>query len=114
VEPAEAEVAVSDERTHAEIDSEHHCSGVASMDRLGSKGCWPHRVILLCDRRAEERHDFLTHDLADGPFVSMNSLHHQFEVRIEDSARLLRIAVGEQLHRVLRSAKRTGTCFRSP
>jgi hypothetical protein len=37
----------------------------------------------------------------DGAFVAMHGLHHPFEDRIEDLARFLRIAVGQQLHRAL-------------
>jgi hypothetical protein len=53
------------------------------------------------ERRAEERHDSVTHYLVHCALVAMHRLHHPFEHRIQDLARLLGIAVGEQLHRAL-------------
>jgi hypothetical protein len=35
------------------------------------------------------------------PFVEVDRFHHQLEYGVEDLARLLGIAVGEQLHRAL-------------
>ena len=61
----------------------------------------PHRVILVRERRAEQRHDAVAHHLVDGALVAMDGLHHPFEHRVEELARLLGIAVGEQLHRAL-------------
>ena len=61
----------------------------------------PHRVILVRERRAEERHDPVAHHLVDGAFVAVHGLHHPFENGVEDLARFLRITVGEQLHRPL-------------
>jgi hypothetical protein len=40
----------------------------------------------------------------------VRSLHHQVENRIEDLAGIL-IAIGQQLYRPFRSAKRTVTCW---
>jgi hypothetical protein len=61
----------------------------------------PHGVILVGERRAEQRHDAVTHDLVHRPLVAMDRLHHPFEHRIEQLARLLGIAVREHLHRAL-------------
>jgi hypothetical protein len=61
----------------------------------------PHRVILVSERRPEEGHDAVAHDLVDGALVAVHGLHHSLQYRVEDLARLLRIAVGEQLHRAL-------------
>ena len=58
-------------------------------------------VVFVGDRRTEERHDPVAHDLVDGALVAVDGLHHQLEDRIENPAGLLRIAVGEQLHRAL-------------
>jgi len=58
-----------------------------------------HRVILMGERRAEERHDPVAHDLIDGALVAVDRLHHPLEYRIEDLPRVLGIALGEQLHR---------------
>ena len=61
----------------------------------------PHRVILVGERRAEERHDAVAHYLVDSALVAMDRLHHPLEHGVEELARLLGIAVGEQLHRAL-------------
>ena len=58
-------------------------------------------VILVGERRAEQRHDPVAHDLVDGALVAVDGLHHPFEHGVEELARLLGIAVGEQLHRAL-------------
>jgi hypothetical protein len=60
-----------------------------------------HPVILVCERRAEERHDAVAHHLVDGALVVVDGLHHQLEDGVQDLARLLGVAVGEQLHRAL-------------
>jgi len=65
-------------------------------------------VILVGERRAEEGHDAVAHDLVDGPFVAVDGLHHPLEHGIEDLARLLGIAVGEQLHGALEVGEEHG------
>jgi hypothetical protein len=52
-------------------------------------------MILVSDRRPKERHDPVTHHLVHRPLVPVNGLHHQLEHRVEDFARLLRIAIRE-------------------
>ena len=71
-------------------------------------------MIFMRERGPEQRHDPVAHNLVDGAFVAMDGLHHPLEDWVEELARLLGVAVGEQLHRALRSAKRTVTCLRSP
>src|SRR5256712_3092447 len=61
----------------------------------------PHGVVLVSEGRAEERHDPIAHDLVLRALVAVDGLHHSLEQRIEDLARLLGIAVGEELHRAL-------------
>ena len=61
----------------------------------------PHRVILVGERRAEQRHDAVAHHLIDGALVVMDGLHHVFEDGVEEFARLLGITVGQQFHRAL-------------
>ena len=61
----------------------------------------PHRVVLVGERRAEERHDPVAHDLVHGALVAVDGLHHPLEDGVEELARLLGVAVGEQLHRAL-------------
>jgi hypothetical protein len=60
-----------------------------------------HRVILMGQRRAEQRHDAIAHDLVDGALVAVDGLHHPLEDGVEELARLLGVPVGEQLHRAL-------------
>ena len=67
-----------------------------------------HRVVLVGERRAEQRHDAVAHDLVHGALVAMHGLHHPLEHGIEELARLLGIAVGEQLHRALEVGEEHG------
>ena len=55
-------------------------------------------MILMGDRRPEEGHDAVAHDLVDGAFVAVHGRHHALEHRVEELPRLLGIAVGQQLH----------------
>jgi hypothetical protein len=55
----------------------------------------------MTQRRTEQGHDPVAHDLVDGPLIAVDGLHHVFEDRVEQLASLFRIAVGEQLHRAL-------------
>ena len=68
----------------------------------------PHRVILVRERRAEQRHDPVTHHLVDGALVAVHGLHHPFEHGVEDLARFLGVAIGEQLHRPLEVGEQHG------
>ena len=58
-------------------------------------------MVLVGQRRAEERHDPVAHDLVDGALVAVDGLHHPLEDRVEELPRLLGVAVGQQLHRAL-------------
>jgi hypothetical protein len=58
-------------------------------------------VVFVRQRRAEERHDPVAHDLVDGALVAMDRFHHVFEDGVEELPRLLRVAVSQQLHRAL-------------
>ena len=60
-----------------------------------------HRVVLAGERRPEQRHEPVAHDLGDGALVAMDRLHHVLERLLEDARDLLGIALGEQLHRAL-------------
>jgi hypothetical protein len=61
----------------------------------------PYGVILVGERGTEERHDPVAHHLIDRALVAVDRLHHSLEHRIEELARLLGVAVGEQLHGAL-------------
>ena len=67
-----------------------------------------HRVVLVGERRAEERHDPVAHHLIHRAFVAVDRLHHALQHGVEDLARLLRIAVGEELHRALEVGEEDG------
>ena len=41
----------------------------------------PHRVVLVRERGAEERHDAVAHHLADGALVAVDRLHHHARER---------------------------------
>jgi hypothetical protein len=58
-------------------------------------------VVLVRERRAEQRHDPVAHDLVHRPLVPVDRLHHPFEHRVEKLTGFLGIPVGEQLHRPL-------------
>jgi hypothetical protein len=60
-----------------------------------------HRVILVGERGAEERHDPIAHDLVHRPLIAVDGLHHVFEHRVQELAGLLGIAVSQQFHRAL-------------
>ena len=68
----------------------------------------PHGVVLVGERRAEERHDPVAHDLVDRALVAVDGLHHPLEHRVEELPRLLGVAVGEQLHRALQVGEEHG------
>ena len=65
-------------------------------------------MILVRQRRAEERHDPVAHHLVDGALVAVHRVHHALEHRVEELARLLGIAVGQQLHRALEVREQHG------
>jgi hypothetical protein len=77
--------------------------GIAPHRLLHAEGgvAGSHGMVLVSQRRAEERHDSVAHDLVDGALVAMHRLHHVLENGIKQLARLLGIAVGEELHRSL-------------
>jgi hypothetical protein len=58
-------------------------------------------VILLCERRAKQRHDAVTHHLVDRALIAVHGLDHPLQYRFEELACLLRVAIRQQLHRAL-------------
>ena len=68
----------------------------------------PHRVVFVRERRAEQCHDAIAHDLVHRALVAVDGLHHVLENRIEELPRLLGIAIGEQLHRALQVSEEHG------
>jgi hypothetical protein len=67
-----------------------------------------HRVVLVGDRRAEQRHDAVAHHLVDGALVAVDRLHHALEHAVEQHAGVLGIAVGEELERALEVGEEDG------
>ena len=59
------------------------------------------RMILMRDRRAEQREDAIPRRLRHIALVAMHRVHHQLERGIDQAARLLRVEVLDQLHRAL-------------
>jgi hypothetical protein len=67
-----------------------------------------HRVVLVGDGRAEQRHNAVAHDLIDGPLVAVDGVHHPAEHGVQDAASIFGIAVGEQLHRAFEIGEEDG------
>jgi hypothetical protein len=84
--------------------------GVAPHRLLHPEGgaAGAHGVVLEGKGGAEEGHDAVAHDLIDGSLVVMDGLHHPLEHGIEELARLLGVALGEQLHRALHVGEEDG------
>jgi hypothetical protein len=55
-------------------------------------------MIFVGNRRSEQRHNPITHDLIHRPLVAVHRRHHALQHRVEELARLLGVAVGQQLH----------------
>ena len=95
---------------HTEAETALQTDG-ESADRLlhpergiaGSDG-----VVFMGHRRAEQRHDAVTHDLVDRALVAVDGLHHALEHGIENQACFLGVALGHQLHRALEIGEHHG------
>jgi hypothetical protein len=67
-----------------------------------------HGVVLVGERRPEERHDPVAHHLVDGALVAVDGLHHPLQYRVEQLPSFLGIPVGEELHRALQVSEEHG------
>ena len=67
-----------------------------------------HRVILVRQRGAEQRHDPVAHHLVHRALVPVDGLHHVLDDGVEQLAGVLGIAVGEELHRALEIGEKHG------
>src|SRR4029450_11654931 len=79
-------------REHA-LGPSHGLGGL--LDRvlhLERRVACAHRVVFVCQRRAEEGHDAVAHDLVHGALVAMDRLHHVLEHGIQELTGLLVIA----------------------
>ena len=68
----------------------------------------PDGVILVGQRRAEQRHDAVAHRPADGALVAVDGLHHALEDGVEELPRILGVAVVDQLGRALDVGEQDG------
>ena len=55
------------------------------------------RVILVGERRAEQRLDAVAHHLVDRALVTVDGFHHPLQDGIENPTRFLRITIGDLL-----------------
>jgi hypothetical protein len=55
-------------------------------------------MIFQRNRRTEQRHDTVAHDLINRALVAMHRFDHPLEYRVEQLAGLLGVAFCEQLH----------------
>jgi hypothetical protein len=62
-------------------------------------------VLLERQRRPEEGHDAVTHDLVHRAFLAMNRVHHARQDGVQQLPRLLGITARQQLHRALQVGK---------
>jgi hypothetical protein len=82
-----------------------------SADRVLHPECGIGRadgVVLVGHRRAEQRHDPVTHELVHRPFEPVYRLHHQLKDGVEELAGVLRVTVSEKLHRALEVGEEDG------
>jgi len=72
-------------------------SGVAAYGLLHfqRRVAGAHRVVLVREGRAEQRHDAVAHHLIDGALVAVDRLHHAVEHWIEELPGFLRVTVGQ-------------------
>src|SRR5215831_10082434 len=86
---------------HANRSSLYYQQVVGPLDQpwpLPTGAVHPTRPLTnLLKGRAEERHDAVTHHLVHGALVGVHSVHHALDHGVEDAARILGVAVGEQL-----------------
>jgi hypothetical protein len=59
-------------------------------------------------RRPEQGHDAIPHDLIHRAFVLVHGRHHAIEDRIEQVPRLLGVTVGQQFHGAFEVGKQHG------
>jgi hypothetical protein len=52
-------------------------------------------MVLMGQRRPEQGHDAVTHDLVDRPLVAVHSSHEALQHGVEEPSRFLRVAVGQ-------------------
>ncbi len=68
----------------------------------------PERVVLVGDRRAEDRHDAVAQHLVDRALVGVHGVHHHLLERIEQRAHFFRIEVLHEVGRPLDVGEQDG------
>ena len=68
----------------------------------------PRCVVFVRQRRAEEGHDPVAHDIVHRALVPVNGFDHAFHHAFQELARLLGIAVGDELHGALEVGEQHG------
>jgi hypothetical protein len=99
----------NDDLARIDADPDHHRHAVAALDLVGiardvflhpqRRITGAHGMILVRQRRAEQRHETVAHDGVDGALVAVHGLDHALEHRVEKLLHVLRITVGDHLHR---------------
>ena len=55
-------------------------------------------MILVRNWRPKQGHNAIAHDLVHGPLIAVHGRHHALQHRVEELARLLRVAVSQEFH----------------
>ena len=71
----------------------------------------PQRMVLVSDRRAENRHDAVAQDLVDRAFIGMHGIDHDLLKGIEQRTDLLSVQVLDEVGRALDIGEQDGDLF---
>ena len=110
-----------DDFPRIEPDADLHRHAVAAL-HLGSillhrglhdqgRIAGPHRVVLMRQGSAKQRHNAIAHDLIDRALIAMHGGHHAFQHRIEELPGFLRVTVSEEFHGALEIGKQHRDLF---
>src|SRR5262245_17967966 len=81
------------------------CNGLLHPERRVASS---HRMILMRERCAKERHDSVAHQLIDRALIAVDCLDHAVNHRLEEFLRILGIKVGKQFHRAIDVSEQHG------
>src|SRR5262249_18707806 len=68
----------------------------------------PLRVVLVRDRRAEQRENAIPQSLRDIPLIAMNSVHHELQGRVNNGARLFGVEAFDERRGAFEISKQRG------
>ena len=57
-----------------------------------------HGMVLVRQRRTEYRHDAVAHHMVHRAFIAVHGFHYLVDNRIDDLARLFRVAIAQEFH----------------